>query len=234
MTLRSRVVSHFDAGDWEEAGPLSGESTRIDQHPRLLRSLSWGDEDYEGNVLTVLRSIAETNRDGFVAIERFTERKYPGDDTFVSAKPSERRLAFAPHVFHIPDRAEAEPDLVALMMPFAAEFNPVHQAVKTAASETGLRCLRVDDIWEDSVTIQDVFSLILRARAVVVDFTGRNPNVMYETGIAHTLGKLVVPLSQSTEDVPFDIAHHRVLKYYANDEGLAKMTKDLQAKLSQL
>lgn len=74
---------------------------------------------------------------------------------------------------------------------------------------------------------------MFRARVVVVDFTGKNPNVMYETGIAHTLGKHVVPISQSIEDVPFDMAHHRVLTYLANGEGLAELESGLAAKLRQ-
>jgi len=84
------------------------------------------------------------------------------------------------------------------------------------------------------VIIQDIFNLILKSRIVIVDFTGRNANVMYETGIAHTLGKLVVPISQSITDVPFDMAHHRVLKYLPNQEGYAELRTKLAAKLGQL
>jgi hypothetical protein len=64
------------------------------------------------------------------------------------------------------------------------------------------------------------FSLIFRAAIVVCDFSGRNANVFYEAGIAHTLGKQVVPLSQSKDDVPFDLGHHRYLQYLNNGEGL--------------
>jgi len=58
-------------------------------------------------------------------------------------------------------------------------------------------------MWEDATIIQDVFSLIYRASFIVVDSSGRNPNVFYETGIAHTLGKDVVPITQNDADVPF-------------------------------
>ena len=85
-----------------------------------------------------------------------------------------------------------------------------------------------------SVIVQDVFNLIFRAQAVVVDFTGRNPNVMYETGIAHTLGKHVVPISQSLDDVPFDMSHHRVQKYLPNKEGLGTLQAKLRSKLAHV
>jgi hypothetical protein len=57
---------------------------------------------------------------------------------------------------------------------------------------------------------------------------------MYETGIAHTLGKHVVPISQSLDDVPFDMAHHRILKYLPNSEGIEVMVSKLAEKLRQV
>lgn len=44
---------------------------------------------------------------------------------------------------------------------------------------------------------------------------------MYETGIAHTLGKHVLPITQSLDDVPLDMRHHRTIKYLPNAEGMA-------------
>ena len=59
------------------------------------------------------------------------------------------------------------------------------------------------------------------------DFTGKNPNVFYEAGIAHTLGKYVVPITQSEHDIPFDLKHHRHAKYLNNGEGLQKLKQEL-------
>ena len=47
----------FDDGKWRELGYLTDTIEAIEGHPRLLRSLHWGDEDYEGNVLKVLPTI---------------------------------------------------------------------------------------------------------------------------------------------------------------------------------
>ena len=233
LSLRERIVSNFDAGDWEQIGFVTGHSDVIKGHSRLLRSLSWGDEDYAGNVLQVLGRIADTDLSALDEFDRLLDRKYPEEAHYISAKPNPRKLTFAPHVFELQDIA-VEPDLVAIMMPFAAEFLPVHEAIKHACIAARLRALRADDIWEETTIIQDIFNLLVRARIVVVDFTGRNSNVMYETGIAHTLGKLVVPISQSLSDVPFDVAHHRCLKYLPNVEGCADLTAKLTTKLMQV
>ncbi|KXU90042.1 hypothetical protein CI15_07685 [Paraburkholderia monticola] len=234
LALREKVVADFNAGDWEEIGLLTGFSDQISRHPRLLRSLAWGDEDYAGNALTMIRETAEQDENAFEIFERCVAEKYPEESQFVSAKPSERKITFAPNVFQVPENMTIETDLVAVMMPFNAAFNAVHEGIRRACTAAGYRCSRVDDIWEESTVIQDIFNLIFRAHVVVVDFTGKNPNVMYETGIAHTLGKHVVPISQSLDDVPFDMAHHRILKYLPNGEGIEGMVGTLANKLRQV
>lgn len=234
LTLRERVIADFNAGDWEEVGLLTGFSDMISKHPRLLRSLAWGDEDYAGNALAIIRRIAEQDEKAFVIFEKHVEEKYPEESQFISAKPSERKITFTPNVFQIPENTTIERDLVAVMMPFNATFQLVHEGIRRACNTAGYRCFRVDDIWEESTVIQDIFNLIFRAHVIIVDFSGKNPNVMYETGIAHTLGKHVVPISQTLDDVPFDMAHHRILKYLPNNEGIDEMVKKLAEKLRQV
>ena len=73
-------------------------------------------------------------------------------------------------------RMSVEPDLVAVMMPLRAEFTLVHRAIGRSCKAAGLRPLRGDDIWEESVIVQDIFNLVYRAQVVVVDFTGKNPS----------------------------------------------------------
>lgn len=233
IALRAQVASNFDAGNWEEVGLLTGHSHIINSHDRLLRSLSWNDEDYGANVLNVLTTIATKDLRGIQVIENYVGEHFPNESVYISAKPADRKITFAPSVFSVPT-SEVEAGLVAVMMPFDAGFDPVHQAIAHACRSTFRRCLRADDIWEESTIIQDVFNLIFRANVVVVDFSGKNPNVMYETGIAHTLGKHVIPISQSLDDVPFDMKHHRVLKYLPNAEGMQNLQSALAAKLRQV
>ena len=117
------------------------------------------------------------------------------------------------------------------MMPFSAEFTPIYAAIQAAATDAGMRPRRADDIWENPAIIQDVVTLIDRSRVVVCDCTGRNPNVFYEAGIAHTLGREVILITQNPEDIPFDLRHLRYVRYLNNGEGLAALTAALQARL---
>lgn len=159
------------------------------------------------------------------------------DGDFVSTSTVERAvvrtITFAPSVFEVPD-AEIEDDLVSVMMPFDEKFTKVYNSIKETVDDLGLYCRRADDIWENSAVIQDVFTLIFRSFIVVCDFTDFNPNVFYETGIAHTLGKHVIPITQSSDKVPFDLGHHRFLHYLNNTEGRAKLKTNIKRRLNTL
>jgi hypothetical protein len=53
--------------------------------------------------------------------------------------------------------------------------------------------------------------------------TGRNPNVFYDTGYAHTLNKKTILLTQTADDILFDLKHYPHIVYsgkiaYLKDE----------------
>lgn len=61
LALKRAIVATFDRGKWLELGYLIGEEDLISRHPRLLRSLEWGDSDYAGHVFTIIPSLLGTN-----------------------------------------------------------------------------------------------------------------------------------------------------------------------------
>ncbi len=233
LALKERIVTHFSFEHWQEIGLLTGFSKDISRHSRLLRSLHWGDEDYAGNVLSILKYIANEKPSALDTFEDYLNTHFEEDTHYISVKPAQKKITFAPNVFEVPN-VSVEDDLVAVMMPFDTALQPVFKAIKAACRAAEFRAKRADNMWEESIIIQDIFNLLFRSTVVIVDFTGKNPNVMYETGIAHTLGKLVIPISQSLDDVPFDMRHHRVLRYLPNGEGLKKLKSALSEKLDQV
>lgn len=232
--LADTAVAKFDAGDWNRIGFLTGCSHLIDSHDRLLRSLSWGDPDYDGNALEVIGQIVKANPANLQVIEDYIGDKFEDVGINVSTSGGTgKSIRFTPSIFRVPDEPR-DPKLVAVMMPFTG-FDGVYAAIKAACDDTRhFHAKRADDIWQDSTVMQDVFSLIFRSHAVVCDFTGRNPNVFYEAGIAHALGKTVVPITQNKEDVPSDLMHHRYLVYLNNNEGLASLRTRLAERLKSL
>lgn len=233
LEIKNRIEAKFCSSNWEEIGLLAEITDLIHGHSRLFRSLSFGDDDYAGNIIEVLRQATKRNPMIIGIIEEYLDEHFVSEGFHVSAKVRENKITFSPEVFDAPPHV-IQDDLVSVMMPFDAGFTPVYQAIQAAASAAGMECSRADDMWEDSVVVQDIFNLIFRSRIVVVDFTGKNPNVMYETGIAHTLGKKVVPLTQIIDHIPFDLRHHRALTYHPNSQGLAKLSSDLSVRLRHL
>ncbi|MDH5527716.1 MAG: hypothetical protein OEY97_10465, partial [Nitrospirota bacterium] len=53
------------------------------------------------------------------------------------------------------------------------------------------------------------------------------PNVFYEAGIAHTLGREVILITQRNDDIPFDLRHLRHISYLGNVEGRATLATAL-------
>ena len=139
-----------------------------------------------------------------------------------------------PVVFHIDEHESIQPTLVSAMMPFDAAFNDVYASIRQAAENAALVCRRADDIWENPAIIQDVVGLIDHSRIIVCDCTGRNPNVFYEAGIAHTLGREVILITQNGQDIPFDLRHLRYVPYLNNGEGRAVLTATLQARMQAI
>jgi len=125
--------------------------------------------------------------------------------------PSQRRIVEP--IFETSQDPQYSNDIFVLM-PFAEELQIVYrECLKKVASELRLKIGRADDFFTSKNIMSEIWSAIWHAKIVVADCTGRNPNVFYEIGLAHTIGKRVILLAQSGEDIPFDLRHLRFILY---------------------
>lgn len=138
-----------------------------------------------------------------------------------------------PTVFQLPATQRVRPDLLSAMMPFAG-FGPVWEVIQRAATANGMESGRADNRWDHPAIIQDVVALIDEAAIVICDCTGKNANVFYEMGIAHSYGKEVIIITQNPADIPFDITHLRHIRYLGNGEGIAQLEAELTARIRTL
>lgn len=138
-----------------------------------------------------------------------------------------------PTVFKLSENP-VDPKLISLMMPFSGGFGQVYQTIKTAVEAAGYTCKRADDFWLHSHIMEDIIELICTSGIVICDLSGKNPNVFYEAGIAHALGKEVILITQSMDDVPFDLRALRCITYLNNGEGCTKLAEDVVARLQTL
>jgi hypothetical protein len=113
-----------------------------------------------------------------------------------------------------------------LVMPFAPGFNRVFKLItKTLEEDLGLMCTRTDELLGGGNIIEDILRGMGESEIVVVDVTGRNPNVFYELGIAHMLKDVekVILLSQEIDSIPFDLRPFRHIVYSTKNDGLEKL-----------
>lgn len=106
-----------------------------------------------------------------------------------------------------------------VIMPFADPVGGYYELIyEPAIKKTGLTAFRADtDIFGTGKIIEQIYAGLKRAKVLVAELTGRNPNVLYELGLAHALHKPVVLISSNEDDVPFDVRHVRVIYYDVND-----------------
>jgi hypothetical protein len=100
------------------------------------------------------------------------------------------------------------------LMPFDREFEDTYRlGIAPACELAGAYCERVDEqIFQESI-LQRIYNQIAKADLIVADMSGRNPNVFYEVGYAHALGKRVILLTRSADDIPFDLKHYPHIVY---------------------
>lgn len=93
-------------------------------------------------------------------------------------------------------------------MPFSEGFEDTYMlAIKPACEAAGAYAERVDEQIFSGSILERIYNQIAKADLVVADMSDRNPNVFYEVGYAHALGKTTILLTRAEEDIPFDLKH---------------------------
>jgi hypothetical protein len=118
---------------------------------------------------------------------------------------------------------EAEPTsepYIFVIMPFSPQWSRgVYDLIRRAVSGLGLTPTplveRADDIAKPGRITDQIVQAINAAKVVIADISELNPNVMWELGYAHAMGKSVVLMNQTINASPFDIRDYRQVVYTA-------------------
>ncbi|MGD8594976.1 MAG: hypothetical protein PVF82_19265 [Gammaproteobacteria bacterium] len=110
-------------------------------------------------------------------------------------------------------RGELRPCFLA--MPTKDWLPLVQGTIKSAAE--GFKCeLSVDNAAPGDI-MNRVWRDIRKSDVIIADVTDQNPNVFYEMGLAHALGKTIIMIKQkSSVAVPFDVSNHKYYEYDLN------------------
>ncbi len=121
-----------------------------------------------------------------------------------------------------------------VLMPFKESLRAVYDDhIVKVCRELGITVTRADQIFSTSPIVEDVREAVTTARYVLADLTDGNPNVFYELGICHAMGKKVVLITQNAE-VPFDVRHIRHIRYEYTPRGMQAFEAALRETLKVL
>lgn len=113
-----------------------------------------------------------------------------------------------------------------VLMPFRQDHLAIYErTIKPTLESLGCHVEHAQDAHTVERIVDTIYSQIALAQFIVADTTGKNPNVFYEIGYAHALGKKVILLVQDTQDIPFDIAGLRHIQY--KPQALNALAMDL-------
>jgi hypothetical protein len=167
------------------------------------------------------------DRDGRLRVTE-TFEAFKSDFGVSLTTPSGGRMPMFVYPVFLARKILVRPNSCFVIMPFSKPFINVYtKGIRPAISETRHECRRADDLYTAGPIVERIWRYLIQSAIVIADLTTRNGNVLYELGIAHTLGKEVILLTQQSKDIPFDLRHHRWLSYTTTEDGLATLRSDL-------
>lgn len=128
-------------------------------------------------------------------------------------------------------------DHVFVLMPFAPKrTSEIYEEYvkKPLNDELGIACKRADNFYESSLIMSNIWREINAAKFIIADLTGRNPNVFYELGLAHVVGKDVILIAEKKDDIPFDLSGVRTIIYGDSPNSWKQLASDVVEYARQL
>jgi len=101
--------------------------------------------------------------------------------------------------------------LVFILTPFHDKFAEEYSIIKNTCAEVGFTAMRGDETFFKGDIFPEMLKLVVKARLIIANTNGRNPNVFYELGIAQALDKPVLLLSNQPATLPIDLQSKRFL-----------------------
>lgn len=127
-----------------------------------------------------------------------------------------------------PVTISVETGFITCLMPFNKQYTKIYDCIKDVCLSNKCICHRSDDKYVPNSILKYTMELILKSQVIIAVLDGRNANVYYEVGIAHSIGKTVILVNNVSKfkDTPFDIKGNRFVLY--------KNTIDLQMQLDKI
>jgi hypothetical protein len=249
-SLGASVRQNLNLGGFQ-VDLLAEEATQSGQKLRLLVECKFY-RDKVGNrvvndfarVVATLRSSKLVDRGVIVSNRGFTQ-----DATLVAGNTGIELLTLDDlrqrvpeskrHARTAPRKREKEPEPLRptairrffVVMPFAPEMDDIyHLGIRETVQAVGGMCERADEIQHTGGLIEKIYDSIHSASIIIAEVSLPNPNVFYEIGFAHALGKPVVLITRDITGSPFDLRGYNHIVY----RSIVELRRSLESMLREL
>lgn len=130
---------------------------------------------------------------------------------------------------------EPEKPRVFIVMKFEQPYDTLYEhVVKKVAEDLDLRVLRADEILRPGDIMQDIIREIILSDIIIAEISSDSPNVYYEIGYAHAVGKPTILLANREYKPPFDIQGARQIRYSDTISGKNEVEAALREHLHNI
>ncbi|MGB0906654.1 MAG: hypothetical protein ACPGVT_04105 [Maricaulaceae bacterium] len=108
-----------------------------------------------------------------------------------------------------------------ILTPFSKAETDTFITIRNTLLEANYQVFRGDEAERRSDILSHIVKSIIESKIIIANLNGRNPNVMYELGIAHMLRKPVLLVAEVNDDIssiPFDLQSKNILFYKTEEE----------------
>ena len=127
-----------------------------------------------------------------------------------------------------------EPLTSLILMPLEAYWSEsLWLQLKETLLELGYHTQKADSIYSDQ-TLDRSWEQINESEVIIADLTYKHPDVFYKIGVAHTLGKKIILMSQHARDLPGDFRRFPFIIYDNSIYGLQDLKETLHKMLREL
>jgi nucleoside 2-deoxyribosyltransferase len=199
------------------------------QLPALGRFISGGQGSPDGQGYSTINLQGDSSYDDYLrykGLDDLLERMYVAHDPsrhrastntlWIGGTTSGTGFTSAPYSDVSTEHQALKRDTAFVLMPINPN-NPalqdVYETIKEVFKAFGVTAYRADDIQHQDRITEVILGEIETCEYVIADLSFERPNVYYEIGYAHALGKKPILIRKAETTLHFDLSVHNVPEY---------------------